>query len=303
MATIALFVTLGGTAFAAITITGRNIKDSTLTAADFKAGTLALADLSASAKASLVGAQGATGRTGSTGSTGARGGVGSQGPRGSAAYLTSAFAFRDTGVFTSRQDALIPNENSGGASRAWDDPNYADLVGTPGSNAQLKTDGNYHRLDLGQSESVALALTGMSAGDATKSTDQLLNVSFDGGYLLATATVTLLHRANGEDLSTNSGGTVLHGRAECALYYGTSTNPALLTTRIGVPVQVSAGEGGLNHELVQVSLTGNAGTAAATIPAGGQYNVTVKCRDVDATGNASPQWQVASGNLTAMVSR
>ena len=40
MATLALFLTLGGTAMAAITITGRNVADRSLTSADVKASSL-----------------------------------------------------------------------------------------------------------------------------------------------------------------------------------------------------------------------------------------------------------------------
>ena len=53
MATIAILASLGGTAYAAVTVTGRNVRDSTLTSADVKNLSLQTADLSARDRASL----------------------------------------------------------------------------------------------------------------------------------------------------------------------------------------------------------------------------------------------------------
>jgi hypothetical protein len=93
---------------------------------------------------------------------------------------------------------------------------------------------------------------------------------------------------------------LLHGRVECALFYGTATDPSALGTMAGVPVQASAGYDSLKHELINVSLVGDSTTV---LTSGLNYNVAVKCRDADYTGDASPQWQVAQGNLTALASQ
>src|SRR6476646_8761494 len=93
MATVAMFVALGGTSYAALTITGANIKDGTiksadvanggLTGTDIKDNSLGLEDVSAGAEASLHGAAGAAGAAGATGAPGAPGADGQQGPAGS----------------------------------------------------------------------------------------------------------------------------------------------------------------------------------------------------------------------------
>jgi hypothetical protein len=93
VATIALFVALGGSSYAAVTLTGRNIKDSTLTGKDVKDksltgadvkdssltgrdvrnGSIAAADLDPSLPNSLRGAQGAQGPQGLQGPKGDQG--------------------------------------------------------------------------------------------------------------------------------------------------------------------------------------------------------------------------------------
>jgi hypothetical protein len=80
---VALFVALGGTSYAAITITGENVKNGSLSGTDIKNGSLrgpdvrngslTAGDLSANTIASLRGSTGARGATGATGTTGAPG--------------------------------------------------------------------------------------------------------------------------------------------------------------------------------------------------------------------------------------
>ena len=79
---LALFVALGGTAYAALKITGKEVVNNSLTGADIKNGSVGPADLSAAAKKTVTGATGATGATGSTGATGATGPAGSNGSNG-----------------------------------------------------------------------------------------------------------------------------------------------------------------------------------------------------------------------------
>jgi hypothetical protein len=78
---IALFVALGGTSYAAITVTGANVRNASLTGTDIKNGSLrgadvrngslSAGDLSLDTIASLRGATGATGATGAPGTFGA----------------------------------------------------------------------------------------------------------------------------------------------------------------------------------------------------------------------------------------
>lgn len=294
-ATMALFIALGGTATAAVVLTTTNIKDSTVTSADFKNGTLGVADLSARARAAFVGEKGATGRPGSTGPAGETGETGGPGPRGSAAFMTSAFAYRDTGLVTQRTGAFPPN-NNGGTGKHWDDPTYASsAIGGPFP--QIRTTG-YQAINLDGTFQTVMALSGMTGSDPTRSPDTMLNVTFTEAILNATASASLLHRRDGDDLGTSAPeGTLLHGRVECALFFGSSSDPSQLTTMLGVKALASSGYDAIDHELVNVSLNGN----HAYLASGSQYNVALKCRDADYTGQT--QWQFARGNLTALASR
>ncbi len=300
MATLALLLVVGGTATAAATRTpysGANTADGSLTGMDVRDDTLKMADLSTSAKASFLGEKGATGPVGSKGPTGVQGPRGADGPRGSAAFMTSAYAWRDTGLTTWRPNSLVPNNGPGNTGNDWDSPDYANAT-SGGPYPNIRAAGTYQSVALNTAWAPMLSLTGMSGTDtATRSADTMLRVSFDGASMNVNGTVTLLHRSDGESLATNDGGTLRHGRVRCALFTGTSTDPAQLTTPVGVEAWASSGTDDLHHELVQVAINGS----VAGLAAGASYNVTMKCRDADFTGNT--QWQLTSGNLTALASQ
>ncbi len=80
MATIAVFVALGGTSYAAITITGKNVKNESLTSADVKDKSLLRKDFKSGQLP--AGANGAKGDTGAAGSNGAKGDTGAAGSNG-----------------------------------------------------------------------------------------------------------------------------------------------------------------------------------------------------------------------------
>jgi hypothetical protein len=82
VAYLALFAALGGSAYAAVTVTGRNIKDGTITSKDVKNRTLGTNKLSTTAMSSLAGQRGPAGPQGETGATGAKGEPGPAGPKG-----------------------------------------------------------------------------------------------------------------------------------------------------------------------------------------------------------------------------
>jgi type VI protein secretion system component Hcp len=71
VSTICLFIVLGGTSWAAISISGKNVKDSSLTSADIKNGSLLKKDFKAGQLPK--GARGPQGPKGDTGATGAKG--------------------------------------------------------------------------------------------------------------------------------------------------------------------------------------------------------------------------------------
>jgi hypothetical protein len=106
VATLALFIAIGGTSYAAITITGKNvkdssltgvdIKDSTLTGADVKNGSLVAADFAAGALP--AGAQGPAGAAGAQGATGPKGEKGEQGEKGDKGAPGATSVTRRTGT-------------------------------------------------------------------------------------------------------------------------------------------------------------------------------------------------------------
>jgi hypothetical protein len=82
VAYLALFAAFGGTAYAAVTVTGKNIKDGTITGQDVKNSSLGKSKLSATAVSSLTGARGPAGPAGPQGLQGPQGLKGAQGPVG-----------------------------------------------------------------------------------------------------------------------------------------------------------------------------------------------------------------------------
>ena len=77
VALMALFVALGGTGYAAVKVTGRQVVNGSLTGADIRNGSIGLVDLAPGAR--MPGPAGAAGAAGTAGATGA---AGAQGPAG-----------------------------------------------------------------------------------------------------------------------------------------------------------------------------------------------------------------------------
>jgi hypothetical protein len=105
-ATIALFVALAGTSYAAVTISGSNVRNGTLTGADVKSGSLSGSDIRNSSitasdvkNGSLLAADFQPGQL-PTGPQGPGGPAGPQGPPGA------------TNVVTRRSDVIVPGGNS-----------------------------------------------------------------------------------------------------------------------------------------------------------------------------------------------
>lgn len=105
IASLALFVALGGSATAATLITGAKVKNGTLTGKDLKRssltgtqvknGSLTASDLSRKSLGSLKGAKGDTGPAGPAGARGATGAQGVQGPRGVVKPLATSTASKN----------------------------------------------------------------------------------------------------------------------------------------------------------------------------------------------------------------
>jgi hypothetical protein len=82
VAYVALFAALGGSAYAAVTVTGQQIKDGTITGKDVKNRSLGAGELSRTALASLSGTPGPAGPQGLKGDKGEQGARGPAGPKG-----------------------------------------------------------------------------------------------------------------------------------------------------------------------------------------------------------------------------
>jgi hypothetical protein len=82
VAYLALFAALGGSAYAAVTVTGKNITDGTITGMDIKNRSLGTNKLSLKAVSSLTGQRSPASRQGSAGPQGDPGPKGDRGPKG-----------------------------------------------------------------------------------------------------------------------------------------------------------------------------------------------------------------------------
>jgi hypothetical protein len=116
MATAAVFIALGGTSYAAIKVTGKNIKDGTVTGRDLKDKSVAKKDLAVSARG-LDGARGAAGPQGPKGDAGTNGAKGDKGDAASPAQVLTG-----NGEVTSADiadDSLTAADLRGGQSTSF----------------------------------------------------------------------------------------------------------------------------------------------------------------------------------------
>jgi hypothetical protein len=122
VATIAVFIALGGSSYAALklpknSVGSEQLKRNSITSAKVKGGSLSTTDLKASARSLLRGRrgpQGVQGPQGTTGKTGARGRTGPRGAAGSArAYATVVADNGQLPIFT----ANVPNLAFGSVAR------------------------------------------------------------------------------------------------------------------------------------------------------------------------------------------
>jgi hypothetical protein len=122
VATIAVFIALGGSSYAALklprnSVGSEQLKPNSITSAKVKGGSLGTTDLKASARSLLRGRrgpQGVQGPQGTTGKTGARGRTGPRGAAGSArAYATVVADNGQLPIFT----ANVPNLAFGSVAR------------------------------------------------------------------------------------------------------------------------------------------------------------------------------------------
>ena len=142
IATVAVFIALGGSSYAAIKVTGKDVKDGSLTGADVKNRTLGGADIRAGAiksdhvaNGSLLqqdfaagqlpaGAQGPKGDTGATGATGPQGAQGIQGVPGTLGNVVVRNVFAEVPPGMTRGHSVACETGEivvGGMARPLDD--------------------------------------------------------------------------------------------------------------------------------------------------------------------------------------
>jgi len=143
MATVAVFIALGGSSYAAIKITGKNVKDSSLTTSDIKNGSLLRQDFRAGQLlAGGPGAKGDTGATGASGATGDAGAPGATGAKGEAGAPGATGAKGEPGApgpTGAKGDTGAPGAPATKLF-AWVDELGALRRGSPGATASKSTD-------------------------------------------------------------------------------------------------------------------------------------------------------------------
>jgi hypothetical protein len=128
--TLALFIALGGTSYAAVTVTGADVRDGSLTTRDIRDGTLTGRDLAASLRRKMAprnksttrGPAGLEGPGGERGPSGERGPAGEPGPAGERG---PAGANADTGP-------IAFSEYAYGAAGVADRPLFENFIGRDG---------------------------------------------------------------------------------------------------------------------------------------------------------------------------
>ena len=143
VAFLALLIALGGTSWAAVTITGQNVKNSSLTGKDVKDKSLTSKDF----KGSVRGARGAAGATGATGPTGATGATGLQGVSGvtNVTRLEVVTGFEDglmiDPLLVSEVGPFTKNQAGSRIKLIWNGTGQVDSAGAGFCDFQLRIDG------------------------------------------------------------------------------------------------------------------------------------------------------------------
>jgi hypothetical protein len=163
VALIALFVAMGGTGYAALTITGKNVKNSSLTGADVKNNSLGSADvkdgnlLAKDFKAGQLptggaGAQGPAGPQGPKGDKGDKGDTGATGPSTGAAGGDLTGNYPDPTI----KDGAVTGAKVANDSLTGDDVNESSLGTVPNANTVDGLDARSfaYRVNAGAAESV-----------------------------------------------------------------------------------------------------------------------------------------------------
>lgn len=286
---LAIIAATAGTATAAFTITGLNVRNGTLTGIDFRDRTLAGTDFPI-VRFGAKGITGATGETGSPGAAGSRGLAGPAGVNGTHALRQFTFSYRDADArFNSIQNentSALPWYVRGQSVDGFKSPEFLD------NSARVMTDsGNASNaggaLVVPRASDVVLTATISIAhrGDARCSNGAATSTMTDpGNNLMSCTSPSTVTASEADDVN-------VHTRAECWAEYGNADGSAF--TPIGVPVYVSASS---TYRLVNVPVT-----AGVTVQPG-TYNFRTYCRSADRTADAQHNdWEFVHANMSVLV--
>ena len=297
LATVALLVSLTGTSYAAMVVTGKNIKDSSITGVDVKNRSITSMDFTSGARTALA-VRGPDGPRGPQGDTGV---AGSSGPKGNpGARASRAFSFvnvEDTQVLATL-GTLNVAAGSDPCFKARIDDTFspfkptclADNTGVQYDRWNNDCDSISHYCNFRRR---APSLAGRLSTDYTV----LMKVgmgsgSNDGGFLSLDRPGNII--VTGSAVFFHSEGDS-HSRIQCqpqVRLTGSSSEAIPMDT----PTILSSA---LDDQLVTMSFTGGANIASVAPPLA-NYDFQLQCKELDDDGTDDfTDWWFVKGNLNA----
>lgn len=308
LSTLAVILAAGGTAYAAVVVTGANVRNSSLTGADVKNGSLASTDFSATSLRGLRtagerGETGAAGPTGDDGPIGDKGRTGDEGADGADAPL--AYTFQKA-VQHGRIDADEANPATG------IDPTDCDpadpQVNCPGSTITTGDGGlrfprwSYHCNWLGEGVNRHCNTQALSAVRLSRTRYPVMVTSENpsGGLLVLHQPGTIVLNASATFYTQPHA--VVQQRLECQLQVALVENGvAQQPVDVGVPSTtyryLSPSDRNQRERLLTIAATG-----AIDRPAG-TYESQLSCNAPDDTGVDNERLEFIEGNISVLSTR
>lgn len=311
LATVAVLISLTGTAVAATVFTGASVRDETLTGADVRNLSLGANDVSLTAQTQLrvrgnQGAPGATGQPGIDGATGDPGRQGGTGPKGDPA--PRAFTFQ-----TAARSTRIGSHEANPASTVDPDECVAGDLLINCMGAPLTTiDGqlryprwNYHCMSVfGDADTKHCNVAAVSVPRLTRSLNPVLVTSENpsGGLLQMNADGTIVLNASATFYTQRY--SVIQQRLECQLQVARVENGVMLDPiDVGVPsstyrfMNQDTTKRNERERLLTIAVTGAIDVTA------GSYETQLSCRAPDDTGTDNERLEFIEGNLGVLSTR
>jgi hypothetical protein len=280
LATLALLVSLSGTAYAATQVSGASFANGSLTGVQVKNGSLYPMNFSQAALAALHAVKGAQGKPGPAATAkGQPGPQGPQGPAGDPAHHAYSYSDGDDNhQFIKAPDINPPlGQNCACPTTYFPRWNYQCTLPTKYCNETTNL-GTYSRL-LDTSYHQVLTFPSASNGG-------FLTLDHTGSVVV-TGTGSFLH-VPGDQAS----------RVQCRVQSLDVTDSVVTTSPLGVPISVSSN---LDDQLVNVTATG---AIHVTVTPGSprKYEFAFTCRELDDSNpnNSATDWYFVKGNVNAI---